>query len=82
MDACPGRAPHLHPGRNNIVICNLCNGDPACVKECVKGKWGALELVPVGSVASRRALAKTPMELTRETALKIMGEEALKEALG
>ncbi|MBO3797621.1 MAG: 4Fe-4S dicluster domain-containing protein [Candidatus Brockarchaeota archaeon] len=82
VDACPGRVPHLHPGRNNIVICNLCKGDPACVKECVKGKWGALELVPAGSVASRRALAKTPMELTRETALKIMGEEVLKEALG
>lgn len=82
MDACPGRIPHLHPGRNSIVICNLCKGDPACVKECVKGKWGALQLVSADSVASRRTLAKTPEELTRETALKILGEEVLKEALG
>lgn len=82
MDACPGRVPHLHPGSKSIVICNLCGGDPACVKECAKGRWSALELAPIGSVASRRTLAKTPMELTRETALKILGEEVLKEALG
>jgi len=82
VEACPGRVPHLHPGRNTIVICNLCGGDPACVKECVAGKWGALELVTAGSVASRRSLAKAPEELTRDTALKILGEEVLKEALG
>ncbi|MCX8183526.1 MAG: 4Fe-4S dicluster domain-containing protein [Crenarchaeota archaeon] len=82
VNACPGRVPHLHPEGNNIVICNLCDGEPACVKECVKGKWGALELVPAGSAASRRTLAKTPEELTRETALKILGEEVVKEAFG
>jgi len=82
VNTCPGRVPHLHPERNTIVICNLCGGDPACVKECVKGRWNALELVPAGSVASRKPLAKTPEELTRETALKILGKEVLKEALG
>jgi len=72
----------MHPGRNTIVICNLCGGDPRCVKECVKGKWNALTVVPVGSVASRRVLAKTPIELTREVATRILGEKVAKEVLG
>lgn len=82
VKACPGNVPHMHPERNTIVICNLCDGEPQCVKACFEGKWNTLVSVPRGSVASRRALAKTPGELTRETAVKILGEEVAKEVLG
>lgn len=82
VNTCPARVPHMHPGRNTVVICNLCGGEPVCVKECAAGKWNALELVPAGSVAARRPLAKTPDELTRETALRLLGEEVAREVLG
>ena len=36
IDACPGRIPHMHPKEKYIVICDLCNGDPQCVKVAEK----------------------------------------------
>ncbi len=35
IKACPGNVPMLHPGDNKATICDLCNGDPECVKVCV-----------------------------------------------
>jgi Fe-S-cluster-containing hydrogenase component 2 len=34
INACPGRIPHVHPTGNYAVICDLCKGDPQCVKVC------------------------------------------------
>jgi Fe-S-cluster-containing dehydrogenase component len=79
--ACPAKVPHIHPERNTIVICNLCGGDPRCVKACMEGKWNTLTTVPVSSVSQRRALAKTPEELAREVTVKVLGEEVAKEVL-
>ncbi|MEM2940032.1 MAG: 4Fe-4S dicluster domain-containing protein [Thermoproteota archaeon] len=81
VKACPGKVPHMHPERNIIVICNLCDGEPRCVKACLEGKWGALISASSGHAASRRALAKTPEELTREVAVRVLGEGVAKEVL-
>jgi carbon-monoxide dehydrogenase iron sulfur subunit len=82
VKACPGNVPHLHPGRNCVVICDLCDGKPKCVKACQEGRWKALTSIPRAKASSRRALAKTPRALTREVAIQILGEEITREALG
>ena len=35
--ACPFGAPTLHPERKRIVTCDLCQGDPQCVRFCEPG---------------------------------------------
>ncbi len=36
-DECPGTAVTFHPVSRAPLICDLCNGDPACTKVCPKG---------------------------------------------
>jgi len=73
IDACPGRIPHMHPTKNYILICDLCNGDPQCVKVCQEGGWNVLKLV---SRKDRpyKLYARTPDVVTRDLAVKIYGE--------
>jgi carbon-monoxide dehydrogenase iron sulfur subunit len=80
--ACPGRVPHIHPERNHVLICDLCDGKPKCVKACKEGRWNALVSTQRGKVVSRRAFAKTPHALTLEVARRILGEETAREVLG
>lgn len=75
IEACPGRIPHMHPAKNKIVICDLCNGEPECVKVCQEGGWNALKTVtrrehPYG------LYARTPEDQTRSLAIKMYGEKA------
>jgi Fe-S-cluster-containing hydrogenase component 2 len=81
IEACPGHVPHMHPKEDHIVICDLCDGKPECVKACREGRWKTLKLVPLNKRVSYRAQAKTPDQLTRETAKLVLGEEIAKEAL-
>ncbi|MFX1374791.1 MAG: 4Fe-4S dicluster domain-containing protein [Promethearchaeota archaeon] len=81
IDACPGDVPHLHPGKDTIVICDLCGGTPKCVDVCQKGKLNALEVISKLEIAELEKLAEKPKELTIKVAKKILGEEILKEVL-
>jgi len=81
IKACPGRVPHLHPKRNHILICDLCEGKPECVKACKEGRWNALVSIQRSKVASRRTLAKSPHILTSEVARRMLGEEITEEVL-
>lgn len=75
IDACPGRIPHLHPAERKILICDLCNGDPACTKVCQEGGWGVLKSVPRRG-QSTSLYARTPEETSRNLAAKLYGEKA------
>jgi carbon-monoxide dehydrogenase iron sulfur subunit len=37
VDACPFGMATLHPETGLALICDLCGGDPACVKRCATG---------------------------------------------
>lgn len=37
VDACPFGVASLHPETGLALICDLCQGDPACVKRCATG---------------------------------------------
>jgi len=76
IEACPGNIPHIHPRDNYVLICDLCGGDPECVKVCTEAGYDALRLVKEGPSISHNLFAKTPEELTRDVAENLYGEKA------
>lgn len=77
IEACPGRVPFLHPRDNYAVICDLCDGDPQCVKECGgPARFNAIWLVQEASSVSRKLLARPPEEMTEDVATNMYGEQA------
>ncbi len=75
IDACPGRVPHLHPTENYALICDLCGGEPQCVKVCSEGGWDALWVANKPSSYSYKLYAKRPEEITRELVINLYGEK-------
>lgn len=75
IDACPGRVPHMHPKEKRILICDLCGGNPQCVKVCQEGEWNVLKTVPRRGHAYK-LYARTPEETTRDLAVKMYGQKA------
>jgi Fe-S-cluster-containing hydrogenase component 2 len=73
IDACPGKIPHMHPKEKHIVICDLCDGNPECVKVCQQGSWDVLSIVSRRS-ENYKLYARKPDEVTRDLASKIYGE--------
>ena len=80
IDACPGRIPHIHPVEKYAVICDLCGGDPQCVKVCREGGWDALRVVTkafermMERDRAYKLYARTPEEVTRDLVASLYGE--------
>ncbi len=75
IEACPGKVPHMHPNGKNILICDLCGGDPQCVKVCQEGGWNVLKKVSKEDHAYK-LYSRTPEEVTRDLAIKLFGDKA------
>jgi Fe-S-cluster-containing hydrogenase component 2 len=75
VEACPGKIPHMHPVNKKALICDLCNGNPQCVKVCQEGGWNVLSTVPRRG-QSFSLYAREPEELTKDLATKLFGEKA------
>jgi len=81
IDECPGRIPFLHPRDNKAVICDLCGGDPECVKVCQEAKFNALWVVReerewAKKNVNRKLFAQTPEDLTSDVATNVYGDKA------
>jgi len=76
IEACPGRIPHMHPIENYPLICDLCGGEPECVKICTKGHWNALFLIEKGETHQFRLYARKPKEVTKDIAIGLFGEKS------
>ncbi|MCJ7608557.1 4Fe-4S dicluster domain-containing protein [Candidatus Bathyarchaeota archaeon] len=75
VGACPGHVPIMHPGDNKATICNLCDGDPECVKVCAEAGYNALMLVDEPPGISRRLFSRDPIEVAKELAVYFLGEK-------
>jgi len=73
--ACPGTVPYLHPGDNKATICDLCGGDPECVKVCIEAGYNALTLTNEGPNIHRKLYSRDPVEVARDLAIKLFGEK-------
>lgn len=77
IEACPGQIPLLHPGDRKAVICDLCDGDPQCVKVCQEARFNVLTIVrQMWSTNTRKLFARTPEDLTADVAANLYGEKA------
>ncbi len=72
--ACPGRVPRIVPGKSHVLICDLCGGDPECVKACSRAGYNALTLVPRKPSPLHKLYADHPLETARRLAPHIFGE--------
>ena len=76
--ACPGAIPHMHPTEDYVLICDLCGGDPQCVKACQEGKWDALHIITNTTkedfVENKRLYARKPREVTKDLTRILFGE--------
>lgn len=76
IEACPGRVPTIHPSKKYAVICDLCGGDPRCVKVCQEGRYNALWVVDKPSSPSYKLYAKKPEIPSKEVANRLYGDAA------
>jgi Fe-S-cluster-containing hydrogenase component 2 len=74
IDACPGRIPHMHPTENHVVICDLCGGNPQCVKVCQEGGWNVLTKVQRED-RPYKLYARIPEKIASDLATKMYGEQ-------
>jgi len=75
ITACPGEVPFLHPKDNKATICDLCGGDPECVKVCHEAGYDALQLVREGVGSYRKLFARKPEEVSKDIAINLFGEK-------
>jgi len=45
IEACPGKVPRIVKNKTAVIICDLCGGDPECVKVCSKAGYNALKVI-------------------------------------
>jgi Fe-S-cluster-containing hydrogenase component 2 len=67
--------PFLHPGDGKAIICDLCEGDPECVKVCTEAKYDALRLVEERMSIHRKLFARHPIETAKDLAVMLFGEK-------
>lgn len=75
IKACPGSVPFIHPRSNKALICDLCGGDPECVKVCHEAGYDALRLVKERMSENRKLFARNPVEVAKRLAVKMFGEK-------
>ena len=77
VDSCPGNIPFMHPKDGKATICDLCGGDPECVKVCQGANFDALKTVRMSSTSyTRRLFARKPEDMTKDVAINLFGEKA------
>ena len=75
IKACPGDVPFLHPETNKATICDLCGGDPECVKVCQEAGYNVLRLVHERMSMNRKLYSRNPINVAKDLAVKMFGEK-------
>jgi Fe-S-cluster-containing hydrogenase component 2 len=75
IKACPGQIPYLHPKTGKAVICDLCGGDPECVKACSRAKYDALRRVEEPMSKNRKLFSRNPIAVAKDLAVKFFAEK-------
>ena len=65
---------YFHPETRKAIVCDQCDGDPACVRVC---PTGAINYV-VGTTMDGRYYAINPEELAKLVCLKVFGRHEIK----
>lgn len=75
IKACPGQVPFLHPGDNKAVICDLCEGNPECVKACQEARYNCLAVVEEEPNVNHKLFSMHPNVVAKDLAVNLFGEK-------
>jgi len=75
VTACPGNVPFLHPKDNQATICDLCNGDPQCVKVCTEAGYDAIYVVQEKMNVNRKLFSRRPIDVAKQLAVNLYAEK-------
>lgn len=75
ITSCPGNVPFLHPGDGKATICDLCGGDPECVKVCHEAKYDALYVVYEPMNVHHKLFSRHPKEVAKDLAVNLFAEK-------
>lgn len=67
---CPASVPRVVPGKSYVLICDLCGGEPECVKVCNELGYGALKLVTKPEGGLVKTFLRDPYGVSREVYLR------------
>lgn len=73
VKACPGKVMKLHPATRKALVCDLCGGEPECVKACIEAGFNALAVIPYESV-TLHVYSTIPDEVSRRLYETLYGE--------
>ena len=72
IEACPGKVPRILEGKEGVILCDLCGGDPECVKVCNTFGYNALKIVERDDATYDYSVySRTPEEITKDMVKKI-----------
>ncbi len=66
IEACPGSVPRIISGKKSVVVCDMCNGNPECVRICQMLGYNALILVRYEPRPQFKEFLRDPMEATQK----------------
>jgi len=66
VQACPVNIPRVVPGLRSIQICDLCGGEPECVKTCESVGYYALKIVSKPEGGVEKTFLVDPYSKSRE----------------
>ncbi|MEM4487920.1 MAG: 4Fe-4S dicluster domain-containing protein [Desulfurococcaceae archaeon] len=46
IEACPIHVPRVVKNKNHVLICDLCDGNPECVKACESSGFNSIKVIP------------------------------------
>ena len=75
IKACPSQIPYLHPKTDKAVICDLCEGDPECVKVCQETRYYCLAVVEEKPNVNHKLFAMHPLTVAKDLAVNLFGEK-------
>lgn len=60
IEACPGGVPKIVKEKPHVLICDLCSGDPECVKACERAGYNALKVIKRPGTTGIKHYARPP----------------------
>ncbi len=70
ISACPGRVPRIVDGKSAVIICDLCGGDPECVKICSMVGYNALRVIAHPNNEMVKHYLVKPLEIVERITVK------------
>ena len=71
IEACPAKIPRIPLGKNHVVICDLCGGNPKCVEACKQAGHNALKIIEGAVQPIRKTFLEEAFSISEKLAKKM-----------